>query len=84
MINFGIIGCGEISAARYNAIKASEDVSLLAICDTNKERLKEARERYNVSVAYRRSDLGSLVIARGVKQNAETSKSSRDDCPRQN
>ena len=69
MINIGIIGCGGISAAHYNAIKASEDVSLLAICDTNKERLKEAKERYNVSVAYldhmeliSRDDIDAVIV----------------------
>ncbi|MGX9707141.1 Gfo/Idh/MocA family oxidoreductase [Laceyella tengchongensis] len=45
MIRFGIVGCGHIAKKHVAAIDAVEDAQLVAICDTNEERLKEfARE----------------------------------------
>jgi UDP-N-acetyl-2-amino-2-deoxyglucuronate dehydrogenase len=48
-IRVGVVGCGRISANHFGAIMAHEkNFELTAVCDTDKERLREAGEKYNV------------------------------------
>lgn len=41
MVRYGIIGCGHIAKKHVSAIQAVENAKLVAVCDTNEERLKE-------------------------------------------
>ncbi|MCF6135578.1 Gfo/Idh/MocA family oxidoreductase [Thermoactinomyces vulgaris] len=41
MIRYGIVGCGHIAKKHVAAIKAVEGAELVAVCDTNEERLSE-------------------------------------------
>lgn len=41
MVRYGIVGCGHIAKKHVAAIKADEGAELVAVCDTNKDRLKE-------------------------------------------
>lgn len=41
MIRYGIVGCGHIAKKHVAAIKAVEGAELVAVCDTNEERLRE-------------------------------------------
>lgn len=59
VIRFGIVGCGHIAKKHVAAIDAVENAELVAICDTNEERLKEfAREGV---ASY--TDLGEMLKA---------------------
>jgi UDP-N-acetyl-2-amino-2-deoxyglucuronate dehydrogenase len=58
-IRIGVVGCGRIATNHFAAIKAHENnFELAAICDTNPDRLREARGKYNAA-AY--SGLESLL-----------------------
>ncbi|MBA4602986.1 Gfo/Idh/MocA family protein [Thermoactinomyces mirandus] len=41
MICYGIVGCGHIAKKHVSAIEATQGAELVAVCDTNEERLKE-------------------------------------------
>jgi UDP-N-acetyl-2-amino-2-deoxyglucuronate dehydrogenase len=41
LIRYGIVGCGHIAKKHVAAIKAVEGAELVAVCDTNEERLSE-------------------------------------------
>ncbi|MGA8942229.1 MAG: Gfo/Idh/MocA family oxidoreductase [Thermoactinomyces sp.] len=41
MIRYGIVGCGHIAKKHVAAIEATQGAELVAVCDTNEERLKE-------------------------------------------
>ncbi|WP_044641303.1 Gfo/Idh/MocA family protein [Risungbinella massiliensis] len=41
MVRYGIVGCGHIAKKHVTAIKEVEGAELVAVCDTNAERLKE-------------------------------------------
>lgn len=41
MVRYGIVGCGHIAKKHVTAIKEVEGAELVAVCDTNEERLKE-------------------------------------------
>ena len=41
MIRYGIVGCGHIAKKHVAAIKAVEGAELVAVCDTDEERLRE-------------------------------------------
>lgn len=41
MVRYGIVGCGHIAKKHVAAIQAVEGATLVAVCDTNEERLKE-------------------------------------------
>ncbi|MBD1372176.1 Gfo/Idh/MocA family oxidoreductase [Hazenella sp. IB182357] len=41
MVRYGIVGCGHIAKKHVDAIHAAEGATLVAVCDTNEERLKE-------------------------------------------
>jgi predicted dehydrogenase len=53
-IRVGIIGLGRISTLHLPAYKPEHnmDAELVAVCDTNKKRVKEVAEEYNVEKAY--------------------------------
>jgi UDP-N-acetyl-2-amino-2-deoxyglucuronate dehydrogenase len=48
MINFAIVGCGHIAKKHVEAILNADGANLLAVCDTNPQRLHEYVEAYNV------------------------------------
>jgi UDP-N-acetyl-2-amino-2-deoxyglucuronate dehydrogenase len=63
-IRIGVVGCGRIATNHFAAIKAHENnFELAAICDTNPDRLRDARGKYNVP-AY--SGLESLLAKSDV------------------
>ncbi|TCP65930.1 Gfo/Idh/MocA family protein [Baia soyae] len=41
MVRYGIVGCGHIAKKHVSAIQADPGAVLVAVCDTNEERLKE-------------------------------------------
>lgn len=41
MVRYGIVGCGHIAKKHVSAIQADPSAVLVAVCDTNEERLKE-------------------------------------------
>ncbi|WP_168120446.1 Gfo/Idh/MocA family oxidoreductase [Paenibacillus sp. HB172176] len=45
---FGVLGCGNISKIHIQGIMNTEEAELAAVCDTNKENLKEYVETYGV------------------------------------
>ncbi|MES9143993.1 Gfo/Idh/MocA family oxidoreductase, partial [Cutibacterium acnes] len=53
--NAGIVGCGAIFENHAKGILDTENANILAICDTNSEKLKEKAERYNC-LAYNNYD----------------------------
>lgn len=58
-IRIGLVGCGRIAASHFAAIKAhAEKFELVAVCDTNPERLRQASQEHGVA-AY--ADLESLL-----------------------
>lgn len=46
MINFAIVGMGHISKKHIEAISQANDANLVALCDTNTERLAEYGDQY--------------------------------------
>lgn len=50
MLRMGIIGMGKMARAHANWIIENKDMELIAICEKNKNRLKEIEERYKVPV----------------------------------
>jgi UDP-N-acetyl-2-amino-2-deoxyglucuronate dehydrogenase len=48
MINFAIVGCGHIAVKHIEAIENISDAKLVALCDTNKERLNEFQTNYGI------------------------------------
>jgi len=77
-IHLAIVGCGRISKNHFGSIeKHSENIELVAICDTNPQVLAEHAERFNVS-AYRsmeemlkteQIDLVALCTPSGIHAN---------------
>ncbi|WP_223068707.1 Gfo/Idh/MocA family protein [Paenibacillus caui] len=53
MIHFAIVGCGHIANKHIEAIQGTDGARLLAVCDTNAERLEETR-RLTGAAAYSR------------------------------
>ena len=51
-LNWGIIGCGMISALHCNAVQASELTKIAAVCDIVEEKAKKAAEKYDVEKIY--------------------------------
>jgi len=47
-ISFAIVGCGHIANKHIEAIRNIPNTDLIAVCDTNPERLKEYTEKHNV------------------------------------
>ena len=43
-----LVGCGRISKNHFNAIKREKLIKLIAICDTNIERLEKHKKKYSV------------------------------------
>jgi UDP-N-acetyl-2-amino-2-deoxyglucuronate dehydrogenase len=49
-IRIGVVGCGRISANHFNAIEAHKDtLQLSAVCDTDREALRAAEQKYQVT-----------------------------------
>ncbi|MFD2627764.1 Gfo/Idh/MocA family protein [Oceanobacillus kapialis] len=48
MLKVGVIGVGSISASHIEAYRRHPEVELIALCDTNEQRLKEKGEKYDV------------------------------------
>lgn len=48
IINFAIVGCGHIAKKHIEAIQNIDKAQLVAICDTNQERLQEFSNAYGV------------------------------------
>ncbi len=48
MLRVAVIGCGDVSVVHLEAIAAIPDAELVAICDTDPERLRLASERLHV------------------------------------
>ncbi|MCM3410113.1 Gfo/Idh/MocA family protein [Metabacillus litoralis] len=48
MINFAIVGAGFIAQKHIDAINNAEGTNLVAVCDTNEQRLEEYKELCNV------------------------------------
>ncbi|MBD1383003.1 Gfo/Idh/MocA family protein [Metabacillus arenae] len=46
MINYAIVGCGHIAKKHAEAIKKAEDSKLLAVCDTDPDRMTYFKEEY--------------------------------------
>ena len=46
-INTGLIGCGRISNMHLNSIQELENFNLVAVCDIDEKRAKEAAEKYD-------------------------------------
>ncbi len=59
MLKVGVIGGGSISEFHIKPYVANKDVELIAICDQNKERLKNVGETYHVPYLY--SDYEALL-----------------------
>lgn len=49
MYRAAVIGCGDVSAVHFAALKASDDVELVAVCDTEPARLAEAAHHHAVA-----------------------------------
>jgi predicted dehydrogenase len=45
----GLVGCGEVSAAHFDAILANPDATLVAIADTDEAQCAATAERYSAS-----------------------------------
>lgn len=58
MIQFAIVGCGHIAKKHVEAIKNTPGAELVAVCDTNPQRLQEYITEYGVK-GY--TDLGELL-----------------------
>jgi len=52
MKNVGIIGCGSIMPHHANAALVNDDYNLVALCDTQKDILKNSSKKYNVAGYY--------------------------------
>lgn len=52
MLKVGVIGGGSISEFHINPYIANEDAELMALCDTNEQRLALAGEKYGVTNLY--------------------------------
>lgn len=52
MFNIGIIGVGSISSAHINAYLNHPEVTIIALCDINQQRLEEKGEAYQVKHLY--------------------------------
>jgi UDP-N-acetyl-2-amino-2-deoxyglucuronate dehydrogenase len=48
MLNIGLIGCGRISNNHFQAIAQQQDAQVLACCDIDEERAREAADKYNI------------------------------------
>lgn len=51
-VNFGIIGCGNISASHGPAVLGCKDARLLAVCDIIPEKAQAAKEKYGAQLVY--------------------------------
>lgn len=56
-IRFAVIGCGHIAAKHLEAIERTEGAVLAALCDSNQVRLMELRQRWNVPVYQRMTEM---------------------------
>ena len=52
MLKIGVIGLGSISSQHIKAYANHSEVEIVALCDTNEERLKEVGEQYGVTQLY--------------------------------
>lgn len=48
MTTAAVIGCGDVSIVHFGALAALPEVQLVAVCDTDTERLMTAVEDYHV------------------------------------
>lgn len=87
-INIAVVGCGRISENHFQSIMQHEDnLTLTAVCDTNKDALKKASEKYQVDayedleslLKYSNADLISLCTPSGLhaEQTIEIAESKR-------
>ena len=79
-IGIGVIGCGSIAElAHFPSIKRAKNVELIAVCDTNEEIAKRAKEKWGAKAWYtdyekmlkERDDLKAVVIASPPKFHCE-------------
>jgi len=79
-IGIGVIGCGRIAElAHFPSIKRAKNVELIAVCDTNEEIAKRAKEKWGAKAWYtdyekmlkERDDLKAVVIASPPKFHCE-------------
>ena len=48
MLGYGVVGCGYVCERHIRAIKKLKGAKLIALCDTRKQRAKEAASKYKV------------------------------------
>ncbi|MCD6219175.1 Gfo/Idh/MocA family oxidoreductase [Candidatus Calescamantes bacterium] len=79
-IGIGVIGCGSIAElAHFPSIKSAKNVELIAVCDTNEEIAKRAKEKWEGKVWYtdyekmleERDELKAVVISSPPKFHCE-------------
>ncbi|MCD6218818.1 Gfo/Idh/MocA family oxidoreductase [Candidatus Calescamantes bacterium] len=79
-IGIGVIGCGSIAElAHFPSIKSAKNVELIAVCDTNEEIAKKAKEKWGAKAWYtdyekmleERDELKAVVIASPPKFHCE-------------
>ena len=79
-IGIGVIGCGSIAElAHFPSIKRAKNVELIAVCDTNEEIAKRAKEKWEARVWYtdyekmleEQDELKAVVISSPPKFHCE-------------
>ncbi len=68
MVKVGLIGFGKLGRIHAKSINSSAYGDLVSVCDTNTEKLSEAKEKYNVQTyldinEFLASDIEAVVIA---------------------
>lgn len=67
MIKIGIIGMGRISAKHINGILKAGNAEIVAVCDIDPEKLKEAGDQLNIPESHRFKDYRNLVNCQDVE-----------------
>ena len=82
ILNVGVISCSGMAQSHMLAVQAHEQARLVAICDVDEEKLREAGEKLAVDARY--TDYRDLLRHPGLDAVSCTGRWSRPRWPRTN